>query len=603
MGDFYELFYDDAEKRRAAARHHAHARAASRPASRSRWPACRCTRSSSTSRKLVKLGESVAICEQVGDSATAKGPVERKVMRIVTPGTLTDAALLDDKARQPPARAARATSATRRASPGSSLASGALRVAEIAPQALADRARAHRAGRGADRRRRATLGSGVRRVTRLPAWHFDVEARQARAAASSSARATSPASASTTCRSRSAPPARCSTTPSNTQGQALAHVTALHRRARRRVSCARRRDAPQPRAHARRCAASRADAASRCSTRCATGMGSRAAAPLAAPSAARSRGARARATTRSPCCVDARRSDAARGAARLSPTSSASPRASRCAARGRATSPACATRSRAAGAARRARGHGQPRLRAARRRCSPPPDGARTLLRTRDRSDEPAARAARRRRDRRRLRRRARRAARDRRRTAAVPARARGARARAHRHRQPQGRLQPVHGFYIEVTQRAGRQGARRLPPPPDAEERRALHHAGAQGVRGQGALGAGPRAGAREAALRRAARRARAARRGAAARRRARSRSSTCWRRSPSARDAQTGAARSSSTSALHRDRRRPPSGRRGAGRELHRQRLPARRRRASCCSSPARTWAASRPTCARSR
>ena len=47
--------------------------------------------------KLVKLGESVAICEQVGDPATSKGPVERKVTRIVTPGTLTDAALLDEK--------------------------------------------------------------------------------------------------------------------------------------------------------------------------------------------------------------------------------------------------------------------------------------------------------------------------------------------------------------------------------------------------------------------------------------------------------------------------------------------------------------------------
>jgi DNA mismatch repair protein MutS len=47
--------------------------------------------------RLVKLGESVVICEQVGDPATSKGPVERAVSRIVTPGTLTDAALLDDK--------------------------------------------------------------------------------------------------------------------------------------------------------------------------------------------------------------------------------------------------------------------------------------------------------------------------------------------------------------------------------------------------------------------------------------------------------------------------------------------------------------------------
>ena len=47
--------------------------------------------------KLVKLGESVAIAEQIGDPATAKGPVDRQVTRIVTPGTLTDSELLDDK--------------------------------------------------------------------------------------------------------------------------------------------------------------------------------------------------------------------------------------------------------------------------------------------------------------------------------------------------------------------------------------------------------------------------------------------------------------------------------------------------------------------------
>src|SRR5574337_967787 len=47
--------------------------------------------------KLVKLGESVAICEQIGDPALAKGPVERRVMRIVTPGTVTDEALLEER--------------------------------------------------------------------------------------------------------------------------------------------------------------------------------------------------------------------------------------------------------------------------------------------------------------------------------------------------------------------------------------------------------------------------------------------------------------------------------------------------------------------------
>ena len=45
--------------------------------------------------RLVRVGVSVAICEQIGDPATSKGPVERKVARIVTPGTLTDELLLD----------------------------------------------------------------------------------------------------------------------------------------------------------------------------------------------------------------------------------------------------------------------------------------------------------------------------------------------------------------------------------------------------------------------------------------------------------------------------------------------------------------------------
>lgn len=51
--------------------------------------------------RLVKLGKSVAICEQVGEVGAGKGPVERKVVRIVTPGTLTDSALLEDKETKP----------------------------------------------------------------------------------------------------------------------------------------------------------------------------------------------------------------------------------------------------------------------------------------------------------------------------------------------------------------------------------------------------------------------------------------------------------------------------------------------------------------------
>lgn len=47
--------------------------------------------------RTVNMGESVAICEQIGDPATSKGPVERKVVRIVTPGTVTDESLLAEK--------------------------------------------------------------------------------------------------------------------------------------------------------------------------------------------------------------------------------------------------------------------------------------------------------------------------------------------------------------------------------------------------------------------------------------------------------------------------------------------------------------------------
>jgi len=100
MGDFYELFFDDAEKA-------------------SRLLGITLTRRGSSNgepikmagvpyhaaeqylAKLAKMGEAVAICEQVGDPATSKGPVAREVARILTPGTLTDAALLDETRDQP----------------------------------------------------------------------------------------------------------------------------------------------------------------------------------------------------------------------------------------------------------------------------------------------------------------------------------------------------------------------------------------------------------------------------------------------------------------------------------------------------------------------
>ena len=96
MGDFYELFYEDAEK---AARLlditlTTRGQSAGVPIKMAGVPYHAVEQYLA---RLVKLGESVVICEQVGDPATSKGPVERAVARIVTPGTLTDAALLDDK--------------------------------------------------------------------------------------------------------------------------------------------------------------------------------------------------------------------------------------------------------------------------------------------------------------------------------------------------------------------------------------------------------------------------------------------------------------------------------------------------------------------------
>ena len=96
MGDFYELFFDDAK--RAAKLLDitltARGRSGGEPIPMAGVPY---HAAENYLARLIRLGESVAICEQIGDPATSKGPVERKVMRIVTPGTVTDEALLEDR--------------------------------------------------------------------------------------------------------------------------------------------------------------------------------------------------------------------------------------------------------------------------------------------------------------------------------------------------------------------------------------------------------------------------------------------------------------------------------------------------------------------------
>ena len=95
MGDFYELFFDDARKahRLLDITLTQRGQSAGQPVIMAGVP----FHSVETYlARLIKLGESVAICEQVGE-VSGKGPVERKVVRVITPGTLTDAELLSDR--------------------------------------------------------------------------------------------------------------------------------------------------------------------------------------------------------------------------------------------------------------------------------------------------------------------------------------------------------------------------------------------------------------------------------------------------------------------------------------------------------------------------
>lgn len=96
MGDFYELFYDDAKKASQLLDITLTSRgqSAGLPIAMAGIPY---HAAEGYLARLLRHGESVAICEQIGDPATSKGPVERKVVRIVTPGTVTDEALLEDR--------------------------------------------------------------------------------------------------------------------------------------------------------------------------------------------------------------------------------------------------------------------------------------------------------------------------------------------------------------------------------------------------------------------------------------------------------------------------------------------------------------------------
>src|SRR5512141_466821 len=134
MGDFYELFHEDAARAAKLLDITLTQRGASN-GSPIKMAGVPYHAAEQYLARLVKLGESIAICEQIGDPATSKGPVERKVVRIVTPGTLTDSALLEEKTDN-----VLLAVSHDRATAGLAwinLASGELRVAEVAAQNLA----------------------------------------------------------------------------------------------------------------------------------------------------------------------------------------------------------------------------------------------------------------------------------------------------------------------------------------------------------------------------------------------------------------------------------------------------------------------------------
>ena len=196
MGDFYELFYDDARKahRLLDITITTRGQSAGEPVVMAGVPV---HSAESYLARLIKLGEAVAVAEQVGDVATAKGPVERKVVRVVTPGTLTDSELLADRSEsllvalvaQPsaePGRGSAGEGAVRWGLAWLGMASGRLGLSECDSGALGGwlarlepaellmpPADGHRQGASAFSAAWAAAGRANAVLTHRPAWQFD----------------------------------------------------------------------------------------------------------------------------------------------------------------------------------------------------------------------------------------------------------------------------------------------------------------------------------------------------------------------------------------------------------------------------------------------
>jgi DNA mismatch repair protein MutS len=174
MGDFYEMFYEDA--RRAAAvldiALTARGQSAGEPIPMAGVPAVSIE---TYLARLVRRGESVAICEQIGDPAKSKGPVERRVVRIVTPGTLVEDALLE-RARES-LLAALCCDGTMHGLAWLDLSSGRFCVSELgSPEEVTaelERLRPAELLLPEDQRRESSPEARLR-----PPWHFDSDAAQ-----------------------------------------------------------------------------------------------------------------------------------------------------------------------------------------------------------------------------------------------------------------------------------------------------------------------------------------------------------------------------------------------------------------------------------------
>jgi DNA mismatch repair protein MutS len=175
MGDFYELFYDDAKRAAELLDITLTARGKSggNPIPMAGVPYHAVE---GYLAKLVRKGESVAICEQIGDPATSKGPVERQVTRIVTPGTLTDEALLSES-RDNLVAAVYAHADTIGIA-WLDLAGGRFRLTEVPTvEALSgelERLRPAELIVDEDQRESFTVDERVR-ITRRPPWHFELD--------------------------------------------------------------------------------------------------------------------------------------------------------------------------------------------------------------------------------------------------------------------------------------------------------------------------------------------------------------------------------------------------------------------------------------------